>query len=262
MSISTLLSNETARQAAFPVTRDWAYFGHAGVAPITQAAVDAMADFAEQGSRGCQENDWTEEHMEHARGQAARLIGADAKEIALIGPTTLGINLVAQGIDWQPGDEVVFYQDDYPANVYAWLDLERKGVKPVPVVPDRMGELTWEVIERALTDKTRLVALASCHFLTGFRPDVEGIGEKLHERGILLSLDAIQTLGAWSLDVKHVDFLSADSHKWMLGGCGHILCKTRTPGHVATVHLRLMECHFPRVCRAERYSVQCGRAPI
>jgi len=80
--------------------------------------------------------------------------------------------------------------------------------------------ITWEFIEQALTPKTRLVALASCHFLSGYRIDVPTIGRKLRERGILFCLDAIQTLGAWPCDARDVDFLSADSHKWLLGPSG------------------------------------------
>jgi len=155
-----------------------------------------------------------------ARKSAARLLGAEAGEIALLGPTSLGINLVAKGLTWQPGDEVLYYSEDYPANVYPWSDLERLGVKPIALQPDWPGALTWDVVEAALTERTRLVALATCHFLSGFRVRVEHIGEKLHERGILFSVDGIQTLGAFPLNVEHIDFLSADSHKWLLGPLG------------------------------------------
>ena len=85
--------------------------------------------------------------------------------------------------------------------------------------PERPGEITPEVVAAALTPRTRLVALATCHFFTGYRIDAEAIGALLHERDVLFSLDAIQTLGAFPLDVAraHVDCLSADAHKWMLG---------------------------------------------
>ena len=85
------------------------------------------------------------------------------------------------------------------------------------ISPEKPGLITPELIERELSSRTRLVALASCHYLSGWRIDVEAIGALLHERGVLFSVDAIQTLGAFPLDVKFVDFLSADAHKWMLG---------------------------------------------
>ncbi len=83
-----------------------------------------------------------------------------------------------------------------------------------------MGEITPELVLAALTPRTKLVALASCHYLSGFRLDYENIGEELHRRGVLFCLDAIQSLGATTLDVLHIDFLAADSHKWMLGPLG------------------------------------------
>ena len=155
--------------------------------------------------------------IKNARQLCAEFIGAQPDEIALLGPTSLGLSLFANGIAWQPGDEVICYGSDYPANVYPWIDLRRRGVKVTLLQPARPGEITPELVAAALTPKTKLVALASCHFFTGYRIDVDAIGRLLHERGVLFSLDAIQTLGAFPVSVEHVDFLSADAHKWMLG---------------------------------------------
>jgi cysteine desulfurase / selenocysteine lyase len=83
--------------------------------------------------------------------------------------------------------------------------------------PAQFGAITPELVSEALTTKTRLVALASCNFLSGYRIDLNAIGQILRERGILFSVDAIQTLGAFPTTVEYVDFLSADAHKWMLG---------------------------------------------
>ncbi len=220
MDLHAICSSETARHTAFPVTRECVFLGHAGVAPLPRAAAEAMGAFLERGSRHQQEGAWTESRVAAARKHTAELIGADPGEIALLGPTSLGLSLVAAGLPWQPGDEVIYYQDDYPANVYPWTALAKRGVKPVALEPGAPGVITWDVVEAALTDRTRLVALATAHFLSGFRIDVDTIGRNLHERGILFCLDAIQTLGAFPVDVSHVDFLSADSHKWMLGPAG------------------------------------------
>jgi selenocysteine lyase/cysteine desulfurase len=88
---------------------------------------------------------------------------------------------------------------------------------PKELHPDQPGRITAELVEAALTPRTKLVALASCHYLSGRRIDVQAIGRMLREKGVLFSLDAIQTLGAAPLDIEFVDFLSADAHKWMLG---------------------------------------------
>src|SRR5260370_21938977 len=133
---------------------------------------------------------------------------ASTVEIALYGPTSLGLSLVANGIALAPGDEVVCYLDYYPANVYPWINLRDKGVVVRFIEPAQIGELTVEAVERTLTPKTKLVALASCSFISGFRLDIAAIGKLLRERGILFCLDAIQTLGAFSTTVRHLDFLT------------------------------------------------------
>jgi len=220
MQLDELIRDEAARREAFPVCGEGIFLAHAGVAPLPRVAVEALHAFARLGSLNAQENQESARLVRQTRADAAELIGADADEISLLGPTSLGLSLVARGLDWARGDEVVYHADDYPANVYPWLALQDFGVSPVPLNPEQPGVITWEVVEAALSPRTKLVALASCHFLSGYRIDVDGIGRRLHERGVLFCVDAIQTLGAFPLSVEHVDFLSADSHKWLLGPCG------------------------------------------
>lgn len=220
MQLDELLSDDVRRAEEFPAVRRGPFLGHAAVCPLPRVAVEAVTRFATLGSQGNQACTASTRVVEGCRDLAAALLQVTREEIALIGPTSLGLSLVARGLDWRPGDEVVFHAEDYPANVYPWRALATFGVRPVPLRPARPGVITWELLEAALTPRTRLVALASCHFLSGYRIDLEGIGRRLRERGILFCVDAIQTLGAWPLDARYVDFLSADSHKWMLGPCG------------------------------------------
>jgi selenocysteine lyase/cysteine desulfurase len=217
MKLSDLLANESTRLAEFPVARDSIFMAHAGVSILPRRVAKAMQDYLEMCCLEHQESGDVWRHLNETRTVAARLIGAKASEIALLGPTSLGLSLVANGLPWQAGDEVVCYHDDYPANVYPWMDLQRRGVALRFVQTDAPGHITPEAVERVLTPKTKLVALASCHFLTGCRIDVDAIGRMLRGRGVLFCLDAIQTVGAFETRVDHVDFLSADAHKWMLG---------------------------------------------
>ena len=219
VSIDHILADEALRHHLFPVTQKRIFLAHAGVAPLPGPAVAALKHEAERASIA-QEGEGYLLEIEAIRRVGARLINAGSDEVALLGPTSLGLNLVANGIDWKDGDEVVCYPDDYPANVYPWQALAGRGVKVVPLQPERSGEITPDLVLGALTPKTRLVALASCHYLSGFRLDYEHIGEELHQRGVLFCLDAIQSLGATTIDVRHIDFLAADSHKWMLGPLG------------------------------------------
>ena len=219
LSIDHILADAPLRHRLFPVTRERIFLAHAGVAPLPGPTVEALKREAERASLAQESADFMAE-IETIRRVAARLINAGSDEIALLGPTSLGLNLVANGLEWKAGDEVVFYPDDYPANVYPWQALAAKGVRVIPLQPERPGEITPDLVLKALTPRTRLVALASCHFLTGFRLDYEGIAEEVNRRGILFCLDAIQSLGATTVDVRHIDFLAADSHKWMLGPLG------------------------------------------
>jgi selenocysteine lyase/cysteine desulfurase len=214
-----LFPDEAQRRELFPICREKIYFAHAGVTVLPKFAADGVCEATRRSSETFEDFGGVLRQIKDARKVGAEFIGAHADEIALLGPTSLGLSLFANGIPWSEGDEVICYHGDYPANVYPWLDLRRRGVTVRYLEPATPGEITPELVAAALTPKTRLVALASCHFFTGYRIDVEAIGTLLHERGILFSLDAIQTLGAFPLDVEkaHVDFLSADAHKWMLG---------------------------------------------
>lgn len=220
MDLDTLIADESRRQAAFPVTREGAFLAHAAVCPLPAVAAEAMRAYVAHGAQGRQEGAWSDEAVAAARARAAALLGCDASEIALLGPTSLGLSLVAAGLPWEPHDEVVYYAEDYPANVYPWTGLRARGVRPVALHPAAPGAITWDVVETALTERTKLVALATAHFLSGYRIDIDTIGRHLRARGILFCLDAIQTLGAFPVPVEHVDFLSADSHKWLLGPAG------------------------------------------
>ncbi len=214
-----LTAEERARREAFPVCEGSIFLAHAAVTALPRAVGEAMADYALASCRQQQEFSAVLRDIRTTRQLAARLIGARWEEIALLGPTSLGLSLFANGIDWRAGDELVCYADDYPANVYPWLELERRGVVVRRLRADSPGAVTPELVKSALSERTRLVALASCHFFSGYRLDVEAIGALLSGRGILFALDAIQTLGAFPLDVvsAHVDLLSADAHKWLLG---------------------------------------------
>ena len=215
--LTSLLSDTELRHRLFPITKSRIFMAHAAVTVLPGPVAEAMSALIQRCSEEFRDFSETLALIQRTRESAARLINASPDEIALLGPTSLGHSLVANGIAWAPGDEVVCYLDDYPANVYPWMNLRDQGVQIRFIEPAQVGELTVEVLQRVLTPKTKLVALASCSFLSGFRIDIAAIGKLLRERGILFCLDAIQTLGAFPTTVEYVDFLSADAHKWLLG---------------------------------------------
>jgi cysteine desulfurase/selenocysteine lyase len=215
--LTSILSDTDTRHRFFPISKSKIFMAHAAVTALAGPAAEAMSELIRKCTEDFRDFSETLALIQQTRESAGRLLHASPDEIALLGPTSLGLSLVANGIAWAPGDEVVCYLDDYPANVYPWINLRDKGVVVRFIEPAQIGELTLEAVERTLTPKTKLVALASCSFISGFRIDIAAVGKLLRERGILFCLDAIQTLGAFPTTIEHVDFLSADAHKWLLG---------------------------------------------
>ena len=217
MTIADLFSNEELRQAEFPVAREKVFLAHAGVCPLPRRVAEAMRDYITQSTRGDQEILVPAFRLGETRKLAARLIQAKPEEIAFIGPTSLGLSIVAAGLRFRKGDNILVYFDDFPSNVYPWMALAEQGMQVRLLNVRNLGRVRAVEVMGQVDENTRLVALASAHFITGYRIDVEGIGKYLRERGILFCVDAIQSAGVFPLDARHVDFLVADSHKWMLG---------------------------------------------
>jgi len=183
-----------------------------------------------EAASGRQESEAVWKRVARTRAVAARFLGCEAEEVALLGPTALGLGLVALGLDWKSGDEVIFDPLDYPANVYPWKELERKGARAVPIQRKPGDPIRWEAIRPLVTEKTKLVSLATAHYLSGHQPELLVIGPELKKRNILLCLDGIQTLGVLPAAFAEADFLAADAHKWMLGpvGAGVLMVRKRT----------------------------------
>jgi cysteine desulfurase / selenocysteine lyase len=219
--IAQLAADEALRQREFPICAQKIYCAHAADAPLPRRVAQAMHESIERACVDARNYDGELERIEETRVLVARLLGCETEEVSFTGPTASGLNTVANGLDWKAGDEVVCYLDDYPADVYPWLALEqRHGVKPVLLQTARVGEITPHVVERALTKRTKLVALASANYISGYRIDLDAIGALCAERGILFSVDAIQTMGVFPVPLEQVDFASAGAQKWMLGPSG------------------------------------------
>ncbi|MEW6302979.1 MAG: aminotransferase class V-fold PLP-dependent enzyme [Verrucomicrobiota bacterium] len=219
MNLAEVLANEELRQHEFPVTKDCVFLAHAGVCPLPRRVAEAIQGYAKLCTQGDQEELLPAVFLKQTRELAARLIDAKPEEIALVGPTSLALSFVAGGLPFRKGDNVLVYFDDYPANVYPWMALAERGVEVRFLNVRELGRIRPVDIKGQVDEQTRLVALASCHFVAGFRIDLKGIGEYLRSRNILFCVDGIQTLGAFPTSVEWADFLAADAHKWLLGPC-------------------------------------------
>src|SRR3954453_1204958 len=224
MRKGTTMLDPTPYRPLFPITQRYAYFNHAGVSPVNTRAIAAMQAFNE---RTGQESfgDFREEiegQLLDLRRRIATLINArSVDEIVLMSNTATGINTAALSLPLRPGDNVLVLDGDYPANIYPWMNLAYRGVL-TKIVPARNGGLDLDLLETRIDSHTRVIAMSTVVFATGFRNDIEGVGRICKERGIFLVVDGIQSLGALPFDVQaaNVDFLAAGSQKWLMGPIG------------------------------------------
>ena len=201
-----------------PVAGEVAYFDHAAVSPLPAPTRQAIAQWldqaAEQGTLIWHE--WAL-NVERTRRRAASLFGADASEIALVPNTTSGIHLVAEGFPWREGDNLVTLADEFPSNLYPWINLASRGVE-TRRVPPPVGRQPLDDLFAACDSRTRLISVSWVSFCSGWRLDLEQLVQRAHEKEILVFLDAIQGLGVFPIDLHEleIDFLAADGHKWLL----------------------------------------------
>jgi len=204
----------------FPITQTCHYLNHAAVSPTSTRVRDAVKAWVDDLTSYGMANiaDWVRRERE-TRSTAARILGASPDEIAFVRSTSHGLGAFAEGLAWQPADEVAVCTElEYPANVYPWMHLADRGVVVRPIAPTAGGVVVDEVA-KAVGPRTRLVSVSSVQFATGVATDLEAIGSFCRERGVLFCVDGIQSVGAFPIDVARakIDLLSADSHKWQLG---------------------------------------------
>jgi selenocysteine lyase/cysteine desulfurase len=226
-------------RSEFPSTERCVHFNHAGVSPISRRVAAAVEKFAAEAlvvDAGIQRR-W-ETRNEEIRAAFARLVGARADEIAFVKNTSEGLSLVAAGVDWRAGDNIIAVDGEYPANVYPWWGLRRWGVQTRMVAP--RGKLVHVDDIAALADaRTRVVAVSFVDWSSGARNDLAAIGEWCRARGVLFCVDGIQGVGALRLDVERagIDCLAAGGHKWLLApeGCGCLYVSRRVVERLESV---------------------------
>ncbi len=230
----------TAINGQFPIQEGVAYLNHAGVAPWPKCTADVVCDFArENASCGALHYKAWEETAGALREMLRNLINAEsADEIALVKNTSEGLSLVAYGLDWQQGDNVVVGMQEFPSNRIVWESLHKRFGVEVRTVDLHGGASPEQALLSHLDRRTRVLTVSSIQYATGWRMDLDVLGKACREAGALLCVDAIQSLGAAPVDVQasQIDFLAADGHKWMLApeGVGCFYCRRR---HLKTLKL-------------------------
>jgi selenocysteine lyase/cysteine desulfurase len=252
----------------YPATSNWTYVDVAArgiLSSGTREAIDAYLDhrMAEGGDKA-----WMFRQVEKARAGFAALIGAESDEIALTKNVSEGINTIAAAMAWRAGDNVVFCETlEHPANVFPWYNLARlKGVK-IKSVASVDGRVPLERVLEAIDERTRLVAVASVSFSPGFRFPVKQLSDYCRPRGVLVLVDAAQSVGLLHTDVKAlgIDALAASTQKGLLAlyGLGFLyvrreLAESLNPVYLSRAGVRLEAEHEAALGGAERYELASG----
>lgn len=204
----------------FPhITAGKIYFNHASTGPFSKPVLDAVNDYLLQRSETNIDN--YEELMKktaEVKVYLARMLNCEFDRLTFIDNTSNGMNILAQGIKWKNGDSILLNDIEFPANVYPFLNLEKEGVI-IEFVKSQNGIVSAEDIINSIKPSTKLISISFVQFLSGYKSELKKIGEVCREKGIIFSVDAIQGLGAFTLDVIdcNIDFISCGTAKWLLG---------------------------------------------
>jgi len=195
------------------------YFNHASTGPMSSRVKESINELLYLKSEG-KIDDYKEllRRADESKQLLGKLLNTTADRIAFTSNTSSGLNILAQGIRWEKGDRIILCDVEFPANVYPFMNLKDIGVE-IDFVKSENGIVTAEDLIKAITPKTKLISVSYVQFLSGYRIDLETLGKVCREKGIILSLDATQGLGALTLDVQkyNIDFISCGTQKWMLG---------------------------------------------
>ena len=246
----TQATDWAAIRARYPVASRFTFLNITSGTPMshaTRAAVQGLVDAQWDGS-GSRED--KQRLMASCRQRFAAIIGAKAAEIAVTKNVTEGLNIVANAIDWRPGDNVVFCQElEHPNNIYLWLELKRRGVE-VRTPPARRGAIDTQAMIDAIDARTRLLTVASVTFTPGFRSELAALGRACRQAGALFLVDAVQSCGILELDVEAcaIDALATSTSKGLMGmpGTGFLYVRSEWIERLRPVYVG-------------RYSVERGK---
>lgn len=199
------------------------YMNHAAISPFStpvRESIENCISLRQQGTVG--DFDRGQSIIEDARNRIARYINAPSTDhITFTGNTSDGISAVANGLNWQKGDEIILNTMEFPANVHPYRRLKEQGVV-INYLPHQHHRIEIEDIESAITPRTKLISISAVQFLSGFRADLEAIGNLCKKHNIFFVVDGIQALGATRINVQKtgIDAISSGGHKWLMGPMG------------------------------------------
>ena len=236
----------------FPATERWTYLDVAARCVFPRCVREAMDKHLDHRMLDGADKPKLFTLIEETRGRFATLVHGDPDEITFTKNVSEGLNMVAAGLDWRPGENVILCPElEHPNNIYAWLNLRRLGVE-VRAVPARAGAISAEEMLTRADARTRAITVSSVTFAPGFRTDLDRLGRACRERGIMFVVDAAQSVGVLATDVRRscIDALSVSTQKGLLGlyGMGFLYCRREwaermQPAYLARFGVDLGDAH-------------------
>lgn len=204
------------------------YLNHASIGPVSSPVFERIKFFAEERSKGLINNyELFIKYSKSAKAKLASILNCSSDEIAWVDNVSNGLNILAQGIDWKTCDRIILFDKEFPSNIYPFLNLQKRGVI-IDFIHPIDGVIRTEDIEKKITSKTKLLSISFVQFLTGFRADLNEIGELCKKNNIIFCVDAIQGAGVFEIDVEKsgVDFLVGGTQKWFMSleGLSYVYC--------------------------------------
>ena len=223
--------NEHIR-SLFPALGNLTYLNSAAVSPLPTTAIEAinvqLADVAANGSAHYQ--DWVDT-KNRARSLIAEMLGVRAEQIAFMRNTSDGFASIANGLDWITGDNIVSFEREFPANYYQWKRVRDEFGVELRLCPERNGRIDLDEFISLIDSNTKVVAISSVQYASGYNADLERIGLAARAVDALFCVDVIQGFGAmpYDLPAQFVDAACGSGHKWLCGpeGCGFIYLSDR-----------------------------------
>ena len=208
---------EELRREEFPIVPEWAYLDHAAVSPMPNRTAIVMRHRIDTFQNPSLEDGTRERLGQLAKERSGRLMNVPATQVALQSNLGEAMAVVANGLPWERGDQVVIPEMEFSSLVYPWMNLQSRSVELV-WAGKRGPSTPLDSIEAALTDRTRVVAVSHVEFLNGFRHDMAALGQLCADRNILLAVDATQSLGVLPIDAPawQADIVAAHGYKWMM----------------------------------------------
>ena len=215
-------------RSLFPITKEAIYLNNASQSPLNTLVNDRLQNYLKTelnpvGKKGF--------NRDNTRVLLSQLLGGSPEEYALTTSTGVGIGIVAQGLNFKKGDNIVIPEREHWNNTFPWLNLESKGVEVRFAKLNNDNSIDPETIEKIIDTNTRVVAIAAVRFNSGFRPDLSAIGKIAHDKGALFLVDAAQAAGLIPIDVEkdQIDVMSGCGFKWLLGmhGTGFLYVSKR-----------------------------------